>query len=115
MGGILRRVHDYFLLRKQGFKFAWSMAEMSSFVKDFIRYTISFKMLLILTTFGIYHYYDSMSKDDEVARMFREKFQNEQVILSILNHKGLYIDDEMYTCKMENTRFKKDDFTWGLK
>lgn len=108
----MQRFRQYLALRKQKIADAWSIAEMKSFVKDFIRLLISFKMLFIITAFGIYHYYDSLSKDEEVARMFREKYEMELVVLSVLNYNGLYVDNDLYTCRMENTKFKKDDFKW---
>lgn len=67
-------------------------------------------VLVLATIVLLYGWLQEMDLADKAKYSLKSELEHtEMVLVGILNHKGLFIDDELHVCSTGNTRIKKGD------
>ena len=96
----------YSKYRRLKYRAAWELAGMAVWCKEVGKYIVAFVMALLIVQYVT----DKAIAEDEAYAAKQKTAHIEQTWLSCLNHKGVYINDELHTCTVANTRLAKADF-----
>lgn len=96
----------YSKYRRMKIRAAWELAGMAVWCKEVGKHIVAFIVALLVVQYVT----DKAIAEDEAYLARQEKAHIEQTWISCLNHKGVYINDELHTCTVANTRLAKADF-----
>ena len=100
----------YSKYRRQSYKRAWHFAGMTEWCLNVGLYIAAFFAALLFVQWVS----DKAIAEDMALeakhRAEQKQEQAEATWLSCLNHKGVFVDGELHTCSLANTRFAKADF-----
>lgn len=94
----------YSKYRRMKIRAAWELAGMAVWCKEVGKYIAALLVALIC----VQYISDKAIAEDEAYAAQKKTEHIEQAWISCLNNKGVWINDELYTCSLENTRFTKD-------
>lgn len=96
----------YSKYRRLKLRAAWELAGMAVWCKEVGLYILAFVASLLVVQIIA----DKAIAEDEAYAAQQKTAHIEQTWLSCLNHKGVFVDGELHTCSLANTRFAKADF-----
>jgi len=99
-------ISQYSRYRRMKLKAAWELAGMAVWCKEVGKYIAAF----VLTLICVQYVTDKAIAEDEAYAAQQKTAHIEQAWISCLNHKGVYINGELHTCSLGNTRLAKGDF-----
>lgn len=96
----------YSKYRRLKLRAAWELEGMAVWCKEVGLYILAFVASLLVVQIIA----DKAIAEDEAYAAQQKTAHIEQTWLSCLNHKGVYINDTLYTCSLADTRFTKEQF-----
>ena len=99
-------ITQYSRYRRMKIRAAWELAGMAVWCKEVGKYIAALFVALLV----VQYISDKAIAEDEAYAAQKKTEHIEQAWISCLNHKGVYINDELHTCTVANTRLAKADF-----
>lgn len=99
-------ITQYSRYRRMKLNLAWELAGMAVWCKEVGKYLVGLLLALVV----VQYISDKAIAEDEAYAAQQKAEHIEQTWISCMNNKAVWIDGELHTCSLANTRFAKADF-----
>jgi len=101
----MRSIMLFSQYRRKGLRNAWSLAGMWRWVRNVGIWIVALLAMLAFLQWSD----DQAERQDQAERDARHISRLERVIVSCLDHKGMYINGELHVCEIANAHIKQGD------